>query len=215
MNIEKEQVQHEETHGQTEKRILVRRFPPTYPPITLKQFAVQRVKGTVTWITWVDALGLEQATKRACCGMYQDWLGHYFPRGLEFKLGRIECERLRDAWLDIGHPFESVVALFAIGSREDRWIMPDEKALTRLNVKNNTGATKKFRRYEVTITPKTTSYAGSWCGDAYTVEIDAQTNSEAITKARQQRNEVEGRYGVRATYRARLAEGQVTNGETK
>lgn len=110
----------------------MRRFPPTFPPITLRQFALQRLKATVSWIEWVDTLGLGQATKRACCAMYQDWLGYYFPKDGMAELGRIECERLRDAWLDIGHPAGDVAKLFAIGSREDRWNMPDAAALARL-----------------------------------------------------------------------------------
>ncbi len=64
--------------------------------------------------------------------------------------------------------------------------------------------TQKAKTYEVTVTPKMITYGLHRYGDEYTVEIDAFTASEAITKVRRQRNESEGRYGVRATYRARV-----------
>ncbi len=63
---------------------------------------------------------------------------------------------------------------------------------------------RKIRHYAVTVTPIIVAYAGSWRGDEYTVEVDARTNSEAITKVRQARNETEGRYGIPATYRAKV-----------
>lgn len=62
------------------------------------------------------------------------------------------------------------------------------------------------RRYQVTVTPQMTIYCGAWCGEAYTVEVDAVSHSRAIAMVRQQRNEEEGRYGVRATYRAKVLE---------
>lgn len=103
-----------------------------FPPITLIQFALQRVKSTVSWAKWLDSLGIAQAVKRAQCAYYQEWLNEFFPLGGCVELGRIDCERLRDAWLVIGHPIDKISALLAIGSREDRWSMPDAAMLSPL-----------------------------------------------------------------------------------
>lgn len=63
----------------------------------------------------------------------------------------------------------------------------------------------ELRDYVVTITPRKITYAGSQTFGEYTVEVVARSNSEAITKARRERNDNEGRYGVPATFRAKLA----------
>lgn len=62
----------------------------------------------------------------------------------------------------------------------------------------------KYKAYEVTVTPKQTTYAGSWVSGEYTVEVFAESASKAITKARQDRNAEEGRHGVKAAYKARV-----------
>lgn len=60
-----------------------------------------------------------------------------------------------------------------------------------------------LRPYQVTVTPSTVTYAGSDTYGEYIVDIDARSHSEAITKVRAARNAAEGRYRVRATYRAK------------
>jgi len=63
----------------------------------------------------------------------------------------------------------------------------------------------ELRDYIVTITPRRITYAGCATFGEYAVEVVARSNNDAITTARRERNESEGRYGVPATYRARLA----------
>ncbi len=104
-----------------------------FPSITLQQFALQAVKASATWANWVDRLGVQQAVKRACCAQYQEWLEQMFPKDGAAKLTMIDCRHLRDAWLAIGHPAAMVCALLAIGSREDRWQMPEADMLDELN----------------------------------------------------------------------------------
>ena len=66
------------------------------------------------------------------------------------------------------------------------------------------GKVRQLRDYAVTITPKVVSYAGTlWFGE-FTITIRAASHAAAIKAARTERNETEGRYGVPATYRARL-----------
>ena len=62
-----------------------------------------------------------------------------------------------------------------------------------------------YKEYEVTISPKMTTYAGSATFGEYTVSVTAKTAAEAIKEARAARRESEGRYGVPATYRAKVA----------
>ena len=117
----------------------MRRFPPILPPLPLAEFATDRVKRTVSWLAWVERLGIERATRRACCAFYQDWVNFYFPLNGHAELGKIECVRLRDAWLAIGHPADQATRLFAIGSREGRWIMPDAALLDRVLAASSAG----------------------------------------------------------------------------
>ena len=66
-------------------------------------------------------------------------------------------------------------------------------------------ASQRLRTYVVTITPRFVMYADSATFGEYTVEVDAKSNAEAISVARKERTENEGRFAVPATYRARLA----------
>ena len=56
--------------------------------------------------------------------------------------------------------------------------------------------------YQVTITPKTTMYSGSYIGGEYSVDIYAKDSKEAVSKARKQRTDEEGRMAGSATFRA-------------
>lgn len=61
-----------------------------------------------------------------------------------------------------------------------------------------------YKQYEVTITPKITSYADSSTFGEYVVEVTAKSHADALKQARADRRENEGRCGVPATYRAKL-----------
>jgi hypothetical protein len=61
-----------------------------------------------------------------------------------------------------------------------------------------------YKEYEVTITPKITTYAGSSTFGEYTVTVTAKSHADALKQARADRRESEGRYGVPATFRAKL-----------
>lgn len=93
---------------------------------------------------------------------------------------------------------------FPKGNGQPEFIGTREEVETILGIRPAVAKSAKIRRYKVTVTPKIATYAGSWRGEEYSVEVDAHNNSEAITKVRQQRNAEEGRYGVRATYRAQV-----------
>ncbi len=62
----------------------------------------------------------------------------------------------------------------------------------------------RIRRYQVTVTPRCVAYAGAWRADEYAVEVHARSHADAITAVRRQWNEQEGRYGVRASFRAKV-----------
>jgi len=62
-----------------------------------------------------------------------------------------------------------------------------------------------YKTYEVTITPKETIYSGSWVSKEYTVEVNATSRSAAITAARQERLDQEGRYAPKVAYKAKVA----------
>lgn len=62
---------------------------------------------------------------------------------------------------------------------------------------------KKLYEYEVTVTPTVVSYAGHTILDAYLLTVYAATNAAAISAARKQRRESEGRYAVPASYSAK------------
>lgn len=60
-----------------------------------------------------------------------------------------------------------------------------------------------LRRYHVTVTPKVLSYAGSYTFGAYTVVVEALSAAKAISKARKDRRDEEGRHVPAATFQAR------------
>lgn len=65
-----------------------------------------------------------------------------------------------------------------------------------------------IKLYQVKVTPAVVGYTstgyggGSETHGAYTVEVYAQNAKEAISKARRQRRDEEGRFAVSATFRA-------------
>ena len=61
-----------------------------------------------------------------------------------------------------------------------------------------------FKVYEVTVTPKETTYCGSWVSGEYTVDAYAKSASAAITAARRERLDQEGRYAPKVTYKAKV-----------
>jgi hypothetical protein len=62
-----------------------------------------------------------------------------------------------------------------------------------------------YKTYQVTITPKETIYSGSWVSGEYSVEVYAKSASAAITAARQERLDQEGRYAPKVSYKAKIA----------
>ncbi|WP_199028810.1 hypothetical protein [Ralstonia sp. ASV6] len=68
---------------------------------------------------------------------------------------------------------------------------------------------RSLRDFEVTVKPKVVAHSGGgWSGASqtfgeYTVRVSARTHSDAITKVRQERNEQEGRHGIKANFRAK------------
>ena len=63
-----------------------------------------------------------------------------------------------------------------------------------------------YKAYNVTVTPKETTYCGSWVSGEYTEVVYAKSASAAITAARQERLNQEGRYAPKVTYKAKLAQ---------
>tara|TARA_R110000868_G_scaffold123045_2_gene326060 strand:+ start:2544 stop:2747 length:204 start_codon:yes stop_codon:yes gene_type:complete len=61
-----------------------------------------------------------------------------------------------------------------------------------------------MKRYEVTITPKQITYCGSWTSGQYTVEVCAVDSAKAISQARRDRADEEGRLAPSVSYRARI-----------
>lgn len=61
-----------------------------------------------------------------------------------------------------------------------------------------------YKEYEVTITPKITTYTGPSTFGEYTVTVTAKSHAEALKIARAERRESEGRYAVPANFRAKL-----------
>lgn len=59
-----------------------------------------------------------------------------------------------------------------------------------------------YRHWNVTVTPKVTTYAGAQTFGEYTVCVYARTRADAIKEVRQARRENDGRFAVPATYRA-------------
>lgn len=69
-------------------------------------------------------------------------------------------------------------------------------------------AKRQIRLYEVTVTPSMVAYAGSSTFGEYKVAIAARDRVEAISKARAERRDADGRLAVPAKFSARLAEGE-------
>jgi hypothetical protein len=59
------------------------------------------------------------------------------------------------------------------------------------------------KTYQVTITPKVTSYAGRYTDSKRIVNVEAKDRNEAISQVRKARMLEEGRHGVAATYTAK------------
>ena len=59
-----------------------------------------------------------------------------------------------------------------------------------------------IKMYKVTVTPKVTVYASTYVGGQYTVDVYAKDSKAAVSKARQQRRDEDGRMAVPASYRA-------------
>lgn len=74
----------------------------------------------------------------------------------------------------------------------------------RLGVRAAPRVERERREFVVTVTPTLVVHAGSWRGGSYEVVVYARTHAEAISSARRQRRDEEGRFGVPATFRARL-----------
>lgn len=60
-----------------------------------------------------------------------------------------------------------------------------------------------LKLYRVTVTPSMTVYSGAWRGDAYAIEVLAESRDKAIAIVREQRRLQDGRHGVPVTYRAK------------
>lgn len=65
-----------------------------------------------------------------------------------------------------------------------------------------------LREYMVTVTPSVVTYAGgSYTGSStfgeYTVQVLAKSHAQALQKARRERRDEEGRFGVPARFKAR------------
>jgi hypothetical protein len=61
------------------------------------------------------------------------------------------------------------------------------------------------KAYEVTITPKFVTYAGSWAGGEYTVTVFAKDKAQAIKRARADRADNEGPAATPAKFTARMS----------
>jgi hypothetical protein len=60
--------------------------------------------------------------------------------------------------------------------------------------------------YRVTITPKVIMYSGSYVGGEYSVDVYAKDSKDAVSKARRQRTDQEGRMAGTATFKATRVE---------
>ena len=66
-----------------------------------------------------------------------------------------------------------------------------------------------YKAYEVTVTPKETTYCGSWVSGEYSVEVKATSRSAAIKAVREDRLYQEGRYAPKVAYKAKLTQADV------
>jgi len=104
---------------------------------------------------------------------------------------------------------------FVDGYNKPEFVGSLEEVELRLGIRQPKAGAKKvvgssrLYEYEVTVTPRVVAYSGGGYGTEaqtfgeYTERVDARTGAEAITRVRRARNEQEGRYGVKATYRAK------------
>lgn len=92
------------------------------------------------------------------------------------------------------------------GKPETRGTLAEVELALGIRVKVAAPATAKrqtLHAYTVTVTPTMTTYGSHGTSGEYTVELTARTAAEAIKQAREQRRDVEGRYGVPATFHAK------------
>ena len=68
-----------------------------------------------------------------------------------------------------------------------------------------TTRTLTYKEYEVTVSPKFKSYAGSWASGEYTIRVSAVDANSAISLARKQYRQENGRVEGGADFRARRA----------
>lgn len=69
----------------------------------------------------------------------------------------------------------------------------------------NTGAKpaqRTFRHWDLTVTPKLTSYAGDQAFGECTERVYARSRDEAIKQVRRARRDADGRHAVPVSYRA-------------
>jgi hypothetical protein len=62
-----------------------------------------------------------------------------------------------------------------------------------------------WRHWDVTVTPKLTTYAGTQTFGETTEQVYARSREEAIKKMRRARRDADGMYAVPASYRAVIA----------
>lgn len=92
----------------------------------------------------------------------------------------------------------------ALGIRAPAVLDVADQALP--NSAHSTPRLKPLRSYVVTITPSVVTFAGSHTAGEYTVTKVAVSSNDAISQARDDRRNNEGRHGVPAKFRAKLEE---------
>ena len=78
--------------------------------------------------------------------------------------------------------------------------------MSKTEASKSAAKTAPYRHWNVTVTPKVTTYAGSQTFGESAVRVYARTRADAIKEVRQARRAEDGRFAVPATYRA-TAEG--------
>ena len=91
---------------------------------SLSEYSLAKVNGTEWFENCRKRLGLQQTIQRSLYANYQSWLERFFPINGKRELTSEDVSCLKSAWLDIGHHKEKLIALMAIGSRDDRWLFP-------------------------------------------------------------------------------------------
>ena len=92
---------------------------------SLAEFSSAKVDGTEWFLNCVGRFGLEQTIIRSRYANYMGWLDKFFPKGGNRKLTPHEIVCLKHSWLDTGHPEQYFVGLMNLGSRDERWLLPD------------------------------------------------------------------------------------------